>query len=167
MAICIERLTAQHQRSSFDCGDVALNQFLQQQVGQLLRKGFGKTYVALAEDGVSVQGFVTLSAGQIQTPRLSAHLKLPRYPAPVLRIGRLAVDQRAQRQGIGQQLMAFALQWALEFSQAVSLYAVVADANHEKAKAFYEALGFVATLDDAMCLYLPIAVLEKARTPRS
>ncbi len=163
MPIAIELLTAQHDRSGFDCGESTLNEFLQRQSGQLARKGYGKTYVALAADGVRVLGFVTLSVGQVETSTLPAALKLPRYPAPVLRIGRLAVDRSAQGHGIGQQLMAFALQLSLEFSQQVGLYAVIVDAKHDRAKAFYIALGFKATMDDPLCLYLPIATLKAVR----
>ena len=159
----IALLAAQHVRSGFDCGDGALNDFLQRQSGQLARKGYGKTYVALAADGVRVIGFVTLSVGQVETTQLPSSLKLPRYPAPVLRIGRLAVDRAAQGQGVGQQLMAFALQLSLEFSHQVGLYAVTVDAKHEQAKKFYTALGFTATLDDPLCLYLPIATLKAIR----
>lgn len=159
----IALLAAQHVRSGFDCGDGALNDFLQRQSGQLARKGYGKTYVALAADGVKVIGFVTLSVGQVETTQLPSSLKLSRYPAPVLRIGRLAVDRAAQGQGVGQQLMAFALQLSLEFSQQVGLYAVTVDAKYEQAKAFYTALGFTATLDDPLCLYLPIATLKAIR----
>lgn len=162
MPIRIERLAAHHQRGTFDCGEPALNEFLFRQAGQMARKGFGKTYVALADDGLTVVGFVTLSAGQTQTSQLPPHLKLPRYPAPILRIGRLAVDKQQQGQGTGQQLMSFALQLALEFSQHVGLYAVVVDAKHAKAKVFYESLGFTASLDDALCLYLPILTLERS-----
>ena len=161
MPVRIERLAVHHQRGGFDCGESVLNEFLQRQASQLVRKGFGETYVALADDGVTVVGFVTVSAGQIQTTQLPPHLKLPRYPAPVLRVGRLAVDQREQGLGTGQQLMSFTLQLALEFSQHVGLYAVVVDAKHEKAKVFCEALGFTATLDDPLCLYLPISTLQK------
>jgi len=161
MGVRIERLAAHHRRDGFDCGEPSLNDFLLRQAGQLERRGFGKTYVALADDGIQVLGYVTLSAGQIQTQRLSGHLKLPRYPAPVLRIGRLGVAQAAQGKGVGQHLMAFALQIALEFSAQVGLYAVVVDAKHPRAAAFYEALGFVASLDDALCLYLPMGTLKK------
>jgi GNAT superfamily N-acetyltransferase len=160
MPIPITLLAAQHVRGGFDCGDSALNDFLQRQSGQLARKGYGKTYVALAADSITVLGFVTLSVGQVETAQLPSALKLPRYPAPVLRIGRLAVDRTAQGQGIGQQLMAFALQLSLEFSQKVGLYAVVIDAKHKQAKAFYTKLGFTSTLDDPLCLYLPIATLK-------
>ncbi len=162
MALRIERLAAHHQRGGFDCGEPALNEFLQRQAGQLGRRGFGKTYVALADDGLTVAGFLTLSAGQAETARLPTHLKLPRYPVPLLRIGRLGVDARQQGKGTGQQLMAFTLQLALEFSQQVGLYAVLVDAKHEKAKAFYQRLGFMATLDDPLCLYLPLSTISKA-----
>lgn len=162
MPIRIERLAGHHQRAGFDCGESALNEFLQRQAGQVERRGFGKTYVALAEDGATVAGFVTLSAGQVETALLPPHLKLPRYPAPVLRIGRLAVDLREQGKGTGQHLMAFALQLALEFSGQVGLYAVLVNAKHGKAKAFYEALGFRAMLDDPLCLYLPVATLRQS-----
>lgn len=163
MALRIERLAAHHQRGGFDCGDADLNQFLSQQAGQLARKNFCKTYVAVADDGVVVLGFVSVSVGQTQTAQLPPQLKLPRYPASILRIGRLAVDQKSQGLGIGQRLMGFALQMALEFSQQAGLYAVVVDAKHAQASQFYAALGFVPTLDDALCLYLPVATLQKLK----
>ena len=161
MSYHIERLAAHHQREGFDCGDAQLNEFLQRQAGQLARKGFGKTYVVLAEDGVTVVGYVTLSAGQVKSEVLSPHLKLPRYPVPMLRLGRLAVGLTVQGRGLGQQLLGFALGIALEFSERVGLYAVVVDAKHAQAKAFYSAYGFMATLSDPLCLYLPIATLHQ------
>jgi GNAT superfamily N-acetyltransferase len=162
MAVRIERLGAHHLRRAFDCGNADLNQFLSQQAGQLARKNSCKTYVAVAHDGVAVLGFVSVSVGQVQTDEFPAQPKLPRYPVPILRIGRLGVDRTQQGQGIGRQLIAFALRLALEFSQQTGLYAVVVDAKHEKARAFYATLGFTATLDDPLCLYLPVATVQKA-----
>jgi len=161
MALRIARLAAYHQRGGFDCGDADLNQFLSQQSGQLARKNFCKTYVSVADDGVAVLGFVSVSVGQTQTVLLPPQLKLPRYPAPILRIGRLAVDQKSQGQGISLRLLGFALQMALEFSQQAGLYAVVLDARHAQLGQLDAALGFTPTLDDPMCLYLPVATLEK------
>lgn len=163
--VVIRLLGAGHRRDGFDCGDTALNDFLLRRAGQQQRRGFGKTYVALAEDGVTITGYVTVSAGQVATTSLPAQLKLPRYPAPMLRIGRLAVDVRHQGEGLGRQLLAFALCLAVEFSQRVGLYAVVVDAKHDKAKAFYVKLGFVACADIPLCLYLPIATLEQSIVP--
>lgn len=163
--VAIQLLTAQHRREGFDCGDTALNEFLLRHAGQQQRRGFGKTYVAVAEDGVTVTGFVTVSAGQVATSALPAQLKLPRHPAPMLRIGRLAVDVRHQGKGIGQDLLAFVLRLAVEFSQRVGLYAVVVDAKHDQAKTFYVRLGFIACADNPLRLYLPIATLEQSIAP--
>lgn len=160
--VSIHLLGAEHRREGFDCGEAALNDFLLRQAGQQQRRGFGKTYVALAEDGLSVTGFITVSVGQVTTASLPLQLKLPRYPAPILRIGRLAVDVRQQGKGIGQDLLAFALRLAVEFSQRVGLYAVVVDAKHDKAKAFYLKLGFIACVDNPLCLFLPVATLEQS-----
>ena len=160
--VAIQLLGAQHRRDGFDCGEAALNNFLMRQAGQQQRRGFGKTYVALAEDGMTVTGFITVSAGQTATTSLPAQSKLARYPAPMLRIGRLAVDVRHQDKGTGQDLLAFALRLAIEFSQRVGIYAVVVDAKHDKAKALYLKLGFIACVDNSLCLYLPIATLEQS-----
>ncbi len=163
MAVPIERLATHHVRAGFDCGEGVLNDFLLRQAGQLQRRGFGKTYVALADDGVTITGYVSVSAGQVATIQLPEGLKLPRYPAPMLRVGRLAVDVRHQGCGIGQDLLAFALQLALEFSHQVGLYAVLVQAKDKKVKAFYTRLGFIETVDDPLCLFLPLATLSKTK----
>jgi len=165
MTVLIELLNSRHRRDDFDCGDVALNEFLQRQAGQQQRRGLGKTYVALDDGGENVLGFVTVSAGQVASNSLPPHLKLPRYPAPMLRIGRLAVDHRSQGKGFGQDLLAFALRLALEFSERVGLYAVVVDAKTEKAAGYHIGLGFEPTLNDPLCLFLPLATLVKAKSP--
>lgn len=166
MALRIELLEARHRREDFDCGNDALNAFLHRQAGQVQRRGFGKTYVALADSGIDVIGFVTVSVGQVEAWALPAQLKLPRHPVPMLRIGRLAVDKRQQGKGIGQDLLAFALRLALEFSERVGLYAVVVDAKDDRAAAFYRRLHFEPTLDDDLCLFLPLARLAGTRVAR-
>lgn len=163
MALRIELLEGHAGRASFNCGVAALNDFLSRQAGQQQRKGVGKTYVALADGEEVIAGFVTVSVGQVAATELPAELKLPRYPVPILRVGRLAVDRRLQGQGVGQELLAFALHLALDFSERVGLYAVVVNAKDDRGVAFYRKLGFRPTLDDAFCLYLPLSVLRQTR----
>lgn len=157
----IELLAEHHDRAGFDCGEPLLNLFLLRHAGQQQRKGLGKTYVAVADDNHAVQGFVTVSAGQVAAMQFPPALKLPRYPVPILRVGRLAVDLHHQGLGIGQDLLAFALRLALRFSRQVGLFAVIVDAKHEKAAAFYQKLGFLRSLDNPLCLYLPLATLQQ------
>ncbi len=75
------------------------------------------------------------------------------------------MDARHQGSGIGQDLLAFALRLAVDFSQQVGLYAVVVDAKHDKEKSFYVKLGFLTCLDNPLCLYLPISTLEQSVRP--
>ncbi len=159
----IELLDARHRRDGFDCGNDVLNDFLCHRAGQQQRRGFGKTYVAVEGEGADVIGFVTVSVGQVEVEALPTRLKLPRHPAPMLRIGRLAVDKREQGKGIGQDLLVFALQLALEFSERIGLYAVVVDTKDARAAEFYRRLHFEPTLDDPLCLFLPLARLAKTR----
>ena len=166
MAPRIELLEARHGREDFDCGNDVLNDFLRRRAGQQQRRGFGKTYVVLADNGVDVIGFLTVSVGQVEAQALPSPLKLPRHPAPMLRIGRLAVDKRVQGKGIGQDLLAFALHLALEFAERVGLYAVVVDAKDAQAAEFYRRLHFEPTLDDALCLFLPLSRLSNTRAGR-
>ncbi len=166
MVLRIELLEAGHRRDGFDCGNEALNDYLRRHAGQQQRRGFGKTYVALAGNGLDIVGYITVSVGQVATQALPAHLKLPHYPAPMFRIGRLGMDRREQGKGIGQDLLAFALHLALEFSERVGLYAVVVDAKDDRAAAFYRRLHFEPTLDDGLCLFLPLSRLDKTRVVR-
>ena len=84
-------------RSLFQCGDDALNRFFRTYAGQnQFRHHLGVTYVAV-ERG-QVVGYATVAPAQIEIDELpvTAQRKLPRYPLPVLRLARLAVDRSAQ-----------------------------------------------------------------------
>ena len=162
MSADIVPLAATHRRDDFDCGDAALNDFIRRYARQQQERDFSRTYVVLADDSVTVTAFVSVSAGQVGTASFPAHLKLPRYPVPVLRIGRLAVDRRAQGSKLGRELMRFALNLSLELAGRVGIHAVVVDAKNEAARDFYERLGFAPFSDAPLSLFLPIATLRQA-----
>jgi hypothetical protein len=62
--------------------------------------------------------------------------RLPRYPTvPAVRIGRLAVDQRFQRRGLGEAMLADATERALKAD--VAAFMLVVDAKNDQAVAFY------------------------------
>ena len=118
--------------------------------------------MVLADDGVTVAGFVSVSAGQAGAPSFPAGVKLPRYPVPVLRIGRLAVDRRAQGQRLGRELVRFALNLAPELAGRVGIHALVVDAKNAAARDFCERLGFISFRDAPLSLFLPVATLRLA-----
>jgi hypothetical protein len=89
----IRGLREDDDRSRFRSGDVDLDRFFHRFAGQnQFRHHVGVTYVAI--DGGSILGFVTIAPGQIEIDALppTSRKALPRYPLPVLRLARLAVD---------------------------------------------------------------------------
>ena len=112
-----------------------------------------------------ILGFVTVNSGQVATGALASPPRLPRYPVPILALGHLAVDRRYQGQGMGHDLLAFALRLANEFSERVGLYTVVVDAKRDSAARFYQQLSFTATLGDPLCLYVPVSQPIAASKP--
>src|SRR5579862_6356818 len=92
-------------RSRFESGDEALDRFFRHYAGQnQFRHYLGVTYVAV--DQGRVLGFATVAPGQIEVDDLpaAARKKMPRYPLPILRLARLAVDRSARSSGLGKQL---------------------------------------------------------------
>jgi GNAT superfamily N-acetyltransferase len=63
-------------------------------------------------------------------------------PVPVMVLGRLAVDRRAQGIKLGASLLQDAVNRAVAVSQNAGVRALLVHALHDRAKAFYEHYGF-------------------------
>jgi len=140
----IRALREDDDRSRFSCGDADLDRFLRRYAGQnQFRHQLGVTYVAV--DGADLLAFATVAPGHLEIEGLpsSARRGLPRYPLPVLRLARLAVDRSVTGQGLGSEMLRFVLRLALRMAGEVGCVGVVVDAKPD-AVAFYERYGFVA-----------------------
>ena len=140
----IRALRQADDRTAFRSGDPDLDRFLVKYAGQnQFRHHIGTTYVA--DEGGRIVGYATVATGQIEFEGLreGRRRKLPRYPLPVLRLARLAVDQAAQGRGVGTTLSRFVFQLALRLAGEYGCAGVVVDAK-PKAVSFYEGLGFFA-----------------------
>ena len=159
----IERLTDAHDRSDFSFGKAPLDEFLKRLAGQYDRRDFARTYVALWPPEPAVQGYYTLSGGSLDLSALPEPVrkKLPRHPAPVARLGRLAVTQAAQGQQLGKTLLLDALRRCSRVASELALYAVEVDAIDEDARRFYLKYGFTALADDPLHLYLSMKAVQK------
>ena len=82
--------------------------------------------------------------------------KLPKHPAPAALIGRLAIRNADQGQGVGKLLLADAIKRTLAISGQIAIYAMVVDAINDNAKGFYEQFGFTRLSDDSPRLFLPL-----------
>jgi len=124
-------------------------------------------HVCALADGTHIAGYYTLASTGLLLSDLpsSTGKKLPRYPTvPAVRMGRLAVDQAFQGQGLGGALLADALARAAR--SEIAAFALVVDAKNEAATAFYRHHGFISLPNSAQTLFLPLAnVLNPASPP--
>jgi predicted N-acetyltransferase YhbS len=157
--------TIHHDRSSFTCGNVRLDDYLQRYASQSIRQNLAQVYVAEGEDG-KVLGYYTLSAASLRHEELPEDQarRLPKYPVPAVLIGRMASDQKARDSGlrIGSHLLIHALKQALRAADTIGVQCVIIDSKPE-AVGFYQRFGFIPLKQGGLKLYLPIATIKKMK----
>jgi GNAT superfamily N-acetyltransferase len=163
----IRRLSRQHDRTAFACGQPALDDWLQLRAGQYDKKDLARTYVAVRPAHEAVLGYYALSAHRVAFEALADEQGkgLPRIDMPVILLGRLAVDKSVQGQGLGELLLLDALRRAQLLAEQIGIRAVEVDAIDEAARSFYLRFGFRSLADEPRHLYLPMQVLRKLRLP--
>jgi predicted GNAT family N-acyltransferase len=148
-----------HDRAAFRCGVPALDDYLHKYAAQQNAKGLSTVFL-MVDDAVpsKIFGFYTLSAAQIDVQQISdtERKKLPRYPVPCFRMGRLARAIESRGAGLGEILVGCAVDRCLHARSLVGAYALLVDAKDETAKSFYERYGFIPCIDAPMTLYLPL-----------
>ena len=119
-----EPLTANHETPLFDCGKVPLNQFLQRYALVNHANGSARTFVSLS--GGQISGYYSLAAASAEHAAVPSRIsKGPaRHPIPMLLLARLAVDLKAQGQGLGRSLLQSALGKYLQASEVILFPAV-------------------------------------------
>ncbi|MGH8251935.1 MAG: GNAT family N-acetyltransferase [Steroidobacteraceae bacterium] len=164
MPIIIGPLDSSDDRAAFSCEEPALTDWFRTRAGQEQKRNIAQVFVA-RDNELGVVGYYSLSAFSIETSDLPDELgrKLPRYDAiPAVLIGRLARDSRVKGRGVGELLIAAALRQIVETTDRLGIYAVVVDAKHEKAAAFYREYGFQPFPTRPLRLFMPIATARKA-----
>lgn len=160
-------LSNEHNRGAFRCGNDALDRYLQTQATQDIRRRIANCFVVVEAATGHIAAYYTLSAASIPLVDLPAEeaRRLPRYPTvPAVRIGRLAVDQRFQRRGIGELMLADAVFRTIQDSAAA--FALVVEAKNDQAVAFYERQGFRSIAGKPRTLILSLAKAQQAlRSP--
>ena len=164
MNFTFEHLDRHHDRSAFDCGEPALNDFLRRHARQNQERNISRTFVATRPDDFRVLGFHTLASGSIAFERLPEEVRrhLPRYPVPVAHLGRLAVDRSVRGEGLGELLLHDAFKRIAEAGEVLGVFAVEVLAKTEKARDFYQRYGFKPLTGNPMNLYLPFKTMLRA-----
>jgi len=159
-----------HDRAAFSCGSDALDRYLHQQAAQDARRGVAAVFVAIQPGEAQVVGYYTLSQASVRLEGLprKQQKRLPRYPdVPVTLLGRLAVDSRAQRTGLGTSLLGDACRRAAAVADEVASTGIFVLAIDDGARRFYEKFGFVQFPESPYRLFLPMATIRAASDPAS
>lgn len=157
--LTISALASHHDRQGFSCGVPELDSYLRTRAGQDIRRRIARVFVCCAQGNDSIAGFYTLSSLSIDASSLPQNMarKLPRHPIPAALIGRLAVSERNQGQGIGTMLIADAVKRSLAVSEEMAIHALVVDAKDDAAARFYRRFGFQSFVGESRRLFLPMA----------
>jgi len=158
----LEALGGGHERSSFQCGEDALDRYFQTQVTQGIRRRIAHCFVAVEAVSSHVAAYYTISAASIPLVDLPPEetKRLPRYPSvPAVRIGRLAVERKFQGRGLGGALVADAASRTLKADAAA--FTLLVDAKNDQAVAFYQRFGFGVLASQPRTLFLPLATAQK------
>jgi GNAT superfamily N-acetyltransferase len=160
-----EPIAKRHNREAFDCGEEALNEFLRRYARKSHDLGGAKTFLAIDDsDNQAILGFYSLSPASVAyavTPEV-VRRGLARHDVPAFRLARLAVDRKAQGQGIGGQLLLAAGKRCLLAAAEVGGVVLLIDAKNEKVAGWYASYGAVPVLDMPFTLLLPLTTIEAA-----
>lgn len=154
------KLERHDDRSTFSCGQEELDTWLRQYAWQNQKANNAVVYVTL-QDGV-VLGYYAIASAAYARQDAPEPLRRGSRPSeiPCILLARLAVDRRAQGQGVGAGLLRDALERAAQLSEAVGAAALVIHCLNDEAREFYLANGdFVPSPADEYHLLLPMKTI--------
>lgn len=157
-----EPLNSKHKKSDFSCGKEMLDNYLHKQANQDIKRKISVCFVIKEVETDLIKGYYTLSNNSIPLELVPNEIrkKLPRsYEAiRTTLLGRLAIDNKFQGQGIGKLILVDALKRSYELSKTIGSFAVVVDPIDKDAESFYDKYGFIK-LPDSGKMFLPMKTI--------
>ncbi|SFU15335.1 hypothetical protein SAMN05444141_1115 [Pseudovibrio denitrificans] len=151
------------ERANFECGEPALNTFLQKTASQAEAKNLSRTYILSAKSAPDkIVGYYTLTMKEFDTSMLppSSLRRLP-STAPTLLLARIAIDQEYQGKKLSFILISDAFRRTLNVINEVGGLGLFVEAKNEKMSKYYQHLGAVPLCDDPLnCLFTPSRMKE-------
>ena len=135
----VELLTANHDRSTFDCGSPDQTSWLRRFALIAQQADTARVYVACRTGESEVVGYYALTAGSVHPDAASARLGsgAGRHPIPVVILARLGVDLVEQGHGLGTALVRDALLQTSSVADRIGVRALLIHAESPMAAAFY------------------------------
>jgi len=159
-----ELLTTLHELHAFDSGEPSLNDWLKQRALRNQANNASRTFVVCTERH-RVVGYYALAASAVVNAQAPGHFRrsMP-DPIPVVVLGRLAVDLSQQGKGLGRALMQDAARRVINAADTIGIRGMLVHALSEKARAFYEKLGFNPSPLNPLTLMISLGDLRASLT---
>ena len=156
----VRKLSATDSVETFDCGQPALNQFLQRYALVNQKANSAQTYVCIRAG--EVVGFYSLAVGSVDPEDAPARVMkgLARHPVPVMILARLAVDRDHQGKGLGQALLKDALLRTAQAADIAGIRCLLVHSKDEAARQWYESWEFEPSPTDSYHLFLMLKDLK-------
>tara|TARA_R110002072_G_scaffold284906_1_gene449456 strand:+ start:1380 stop:1883 length:504 start_codon:yes stop_codon:yes gene_type:complete len=158
-----ENLNSKHRKKEFSCGKDMLDSYLHKQANQDIKRKLSACFVLNDQETDLLKGYYTLANNSLAQNLIPAEFqkKLPNsYKSiPTTLLGRLAIDNRFQKQGVGKLLLLDALKKSYEISKSIGSFAVVVDPIDKDAERFYDKYGFIK-LPDSGKMFLPMNTIK-------
>ncbi|WP_213522455.1 GNAT family N-acetyltransferase [Nonlabens sp.] len=159
-----EPLNSTHKKSDFSCGKEMLDTYIQKQANQDVKRKLSACFVINETETNLIKGYYTLSNNSVASEFIPGQIrkKLPRSyeTIPTTLLGRLAIEDRFQGQGIGKLILIDALKRSYEISKTIGSFAVVVDPIDQEAENFYNKYGFIK-LPDSGKMFLPMKTISQ------
>lgn len=153
-----------HRAQKFDCGVPVLNDWLQRHAWPSHQGGGARVYLAVDPTQDLIAAYFCLSAAQADRAVVPRRVSqgMGQSPVPVVLIGRFGVDKSFQGSGIGSFMVRHAFEETLKTAQWIGVRAVMVDAKDQDAANFYERLGFTASINDPLRLFIMIKDIKRS-----
>ena len=150
----IRKLAVGDATDAFQCGQIALDHYLQRYAWANQKANSAQTYVALVDD--VIVGYYSLSVAGVDWVNAPNRISkgLARHPVPVMLLARLAVRMDWQGKGIGKALLKDALVRTLQAAGIAGIRAILVQAKDESARQWYLRWGFEPSPTNSLHLFL-------------
>jgi predicted N-acetyltransferase YhbS len=152
-------LAEHHVLDDFNSGVASLDEWLKKRARANLAGGASRVFVLCEE--ARVAGYYALSSSAVMCATVPGRFKrnMP-DPIPVVLLGRLAVDTRWQRQGLGRSLFRDAAMRVSRAAESIGVRGMVVHAISDDARKFYLALGFSECPGEPMTLVVTLQDIQ-------
>lgn len=148
----IERFDpARHDRTDFDCGIARLDNYLKLSAKKQQRDDMSRIHVIVEEGSSTILGYHAINTGAMNVDQLERRPQgAPRHgEIPVLFLGQVAVDRRAQGRGLGGILLHHVFEKAVTVADIAGCHAILLDVISDdgedaflRRRAWYASYGF-------------------------